>query len=289
MKARSMPQATVQNESKTDAQALAPASPTAMPARASRAVAVRTAAAPAPAPAPAPEPEPDAGAPPPPLYATRAPPPALLRYAVQRGAAQGEAELRWQPEAERYALTLQSRIAGLPALAWSSMGTLGAEGLRPERYVESRRGRERLATNFQRPPDGPGRITFSGPQVELPLPAGTQDRLSWTLQLAAALAADPALAQPGREVRVFVVGTRGDGEVWVFQVIGSEDLDLPAGRVAAALHLRRDAERPYDTQAEAWLDPARHHLPVRLRLAARPAAADTDFQLLALEMAPAAP
>jgi hypothetical protein len=224
-----------------------------------------------------------------PLYATRPPPAARLRYAVQRGTARGQAELLWQPQAARYVLTLQSRIEGLPPLAWNSSGALAPEGLQPERYVESRRGRERLATNFQRPPDGPGRITFSGPQVELALPGGAQDRLSWTLQLAAVLDADPALAKPGGELRVFVVGTRGDGEAWVFQVLGREDLVLPAGPVAGALHLRREPRRPYDTLAEAWFDPARHHLPVRLRLAVRPAAAESDFLLEALETDTAVP
>jgi hypothetical protein len=234
-------------------------------------------------------PAPEAGGADLPVYATRLPPAVRLRYAVQRGAARGRAELLWQPQAAQYALTLHSRIEGLPPLAWTSRGALAPEGLQPERYVESRRGRERLATNFQRPEGGPGRITFSGPQVELPLPIGAQDRLSWTLQLAAVLEAEPALARTGGEVRVFVVGTRGDGEVWVFQVLGREDLVLPAGPVADALHLRREPRRPYDTLAEAWFDPARHHLPVRLRLGVRPAAADSDFLLEAVETDTAAP
>ena len=32
------------------------------------------------------------------------------------------------------------------------------------------------------------------------------------------------------------------------------------------LAVRREPRKPFDTQVEAWFDPARHHLPVRLKL-----------------------
>lgn len=219
----------------------------------------------------------------PPVYATRLPPAVTLRYALQRGSAQGQAELRWQPGEDRYALHLRTQLTGAPAVVWASEGGLDADGIAPERYAESRRGREQRAANFQRPVDAPGRITFSGPQVEYPLLGGAQDRLSWLVQLAGVMAADPALASPGREVAIFVAGTRGDGDVWIFTVVGAEDIDLPAGPVTGALHLRREPRRPYDTLAEAWLDPARHHLPVRVRLRVRPTGEGSEWQLQELQ------
>ena len=78
------------------------------------------------------------------------------------------------PAGDRYRLTLER--SGQAALGSDSQGRLGAAGLAPERYVESRRGREQRAVNFQHEA---GRITFSGPQLQYPLLPGAQDRLSW--------------------------------------------------------------------------------------------------------------
>ena len=47
-----------------------------------------------------------------------------------------------------------------------------------------------------------------------------------------------------------------------------EPVDVPAGRLEAALLLQREPQRPYDTRVDVWLDPARHHLPARARLTA---------------------
>lgn len=219
-----------------------------------------------------------AGGPPLPVYATRLPPPFTLQYTVRQagpGRAGLQAELRWRPLADRYTLTM-----GYAAAGWASVGGLDGSGVAPERHVETRAGREVRAVNFQRGahPAGP-RITFSGPSVEYPLPAAAQDRLSWMLQLSAVLAADPALAEPGREVQLFVAGVRGDAAVWTFGVVERGALELPAGTVADAVHLHREPQRPYDTRVDVWLDPARHHLPVRLRLQDRGDGPGTDFLL----------
>jgi hypothetical protein len=124
-----------------------------------------------------------------------------------------------------------------------------------------------------------GRITFSGPQLQYPLLPGAQDRLSWMLQLPAVLEAEPSLREPGSEVLIFVAGTRGDGQVWTFTVQGRQDLQAPDGPVAGTLHLRRPATRPYDTQVDVWLDPARHHLPAQVLMQFPPAAGSTVWAL----------
>lgn len=203
---------------------------------------------------------------PPPVYATRLPPPARLRYSLQRGSHSGSAELDWSWSAGRYRLSLQGLGPAAAPAAWVSQGTLDEAGIAPERYTENRRGRELRAANFQREA---GRISFSGPSTEYPLVAGAQDRLSWLIQLAAVLAANPELAETRAQIQVFVVGTRGDAQTWVFTVQGREDLDLPGGPIAQAVHLLREPQQPYDTQAHVWLDPAQHHLPVRLHLRVR--------------------
>lgn len=218
--------------------------------------------------------------PPLPRYATRLPPAATLVYALRRGDASGEAELRWQPGDGQYRLTLDGGAAGSARLGSTSTGLLDDGGVAPERHVELRRGRALRAVNFQHEA---GRISFSGPSLQLPLQRGSQDRLSWMVQLGAVLAAEPALRAPGSEVRLHVVGTRGDAQVWVFTVQGEAAVDTDAGPVAAALHLRREASRPYDTEVEIWLDPARHHLPVRLRQRLLPAGPETELRLATYE------
>jgi hypothetical protein len=229
-----------------------------------------------------------------PTYATRLPPPVTLQYAVRRegqeraptpapapGPRGGlQAQLRWQHAAGTYTLTM-----GMGTVGRASVGGIDAHGLAPERHVETRRGRELRAANFQRPGmagvEGPGRISFSGPSFEHPLWPGVQDRLSWLVQLSAVLAADPTLGAAGREVVLMVVGVRGDALPWRFEAVGVEDLELPAGPVRGALHLRREPQRPWDSRVDVWLDPARHHLPVRLRMRQGPNAPMTEFDLLA--------
>jgi hypothetical protein len=82
-------------------------------------------------------------------------------------------------------------------------------------------------------------------------------------------------------VVLMVVGVRGDALPWRFEAVGVEDLELPAGPVRGALHLRREPQRPWDSRVDVWLDPARHHLPVRLRMRQGPNAPMTEFDLLA--------
>ncbi len=217
-----------------------------------------------------------------PTYATRLPDSTALRYRLQRGDASGHAELRWLQSDGRYALSLESSLDTPPgrppmrakAPAWHSEGAIDAHGVAPGRYVESQAGRELRATSFQR---DSGRITFSGGGREQLLLPGAQDRLSWLVQLGAVLAADPSLATPGRELTLFVAGARGEARPWTFRIIGAEALNLPGGAVIPAWLLKRQAQAPYDTEAEVWLDPVRQFLPVRLRLRAPPARLETEL------------
>jgi len=211
-----------------------------------------------------------------PVYTTLLPPPATLLFEMRRGIAVGHAQLEWRPGEDRYRLTLQGSAVGAPAIGWASQGGFNAAGVAPLRYTESRRGRDARAANFQR---DSGRITYSGPAIEHPLVAGAQDRLSWMLQLAAVLAANPALAEPDAQVSMWVAGSRGDTEVWTFTVQGRVALDLPIGHIDNAVHLLREPRRPYDTQVQVWLDPQRHHLPMQALLRVRATGEGTELRL----------
>ncbi len=216
-----------------------------------------------------------------PVYATQLPPAATLVFSQRRGDATTTALLSWQPSPEGYLLSLEAQTPASLNVNRVSRGGADAAGLAPLRYSEGRRGRELRAANFQREA---GRISFSGPAVEHPLVHGAQDRLSWMIQLAAILQADPTLGRPGQEITLFVVGTRGDAEPWVFSVVGSGALELPSGVVDPALELRREPRRPYDTQVRVWLDPARHHLPVQMHLAVPASGQAAEFALTALRL-----
>jgi hypothetical protein len=124
-----------------------------------------------------------------PLYATRLAPAGQWRYRITRGVATGEAQLRWPlSDDAHYELQLEGQIAGVTLLDWGSRGQLDAAGIATERFALRRRGRDQQAANFQR---DAGKITFSGPTHEPPLPPGVQDRLCWMLQLPAIVARRP--------------------------------------------------------------------------------------------------
>jgi len=209
-----------------------------------------------------------------PTYRTLMPPPSTMHYQLRRGMFSGSGELAWKPSGEHYALRLEGSVAGLHVLTETSTGSLDAHGLAPLRYTDERIRRGVSAANFQR---DKGKITYSGPQVEFPLPAGAQDRVSWMIQIAAVLNADPRIAAPGGRISLFVTGARGDADTWVFRYVGTETITGDDGLVRA-VKFTREPRHAYDRLVEVWLAPAHHHLPVRAKLTAT---ADGDiFELL---------
>ena len=197
---------------------------------------------------------------PPPVYATRLPEPAQLRYALSYNGQVGEAVLTWRHDGQHYTLSLDGGGAMRPLVVQASQGAVDAAGLAPERFVDRRRGGRSQAANFQRER---GRIGFSGPATEHPAWPGAQDRLSWLAQLAAIRMAGDV----GPEIRLFVVDARGAAGLWRLQRQPDEPLALPGGDRLVELW-RREPPRPEGLRVEAWLDPARGHWPVQLRFTA---------------------
>ena len=216
-----------------------------------------------------------------------------LHYTVTRGDRMGAARLDWRRADDgRYEIELRGiaeapepgAIAGSTIAAltphWTSRGSFDAAGIAPERFAVSRRGRERHAANFQRES---GIVSFAGPSRTWPLAGGAQDRLSWMLQLAAVLQADPALAVVGAQVSMMVVGAHGDANLWAFTALRFEVIEGAGGEPVQTLMLRREARHAHDPQVEVWVAPALHHLPIRLRLARQSSAESTEFRLRALQ------
>ena len=217
-----------------------------------------------------------------PHYRTQVPPAVTLRYDMQRGPLHGNGEIQWRPGAERYELKLEGRVAGLTLLAQTSQGGFDASGIAPQRFTDRRIRRPLTAANFQREA---GKITFSGPQTEYPLHAGAQDRLSWMIQLGAIVAAEPALGVAGTRVVMFVSGSHGDAGVWVLRCVGPEAVNTRSGNVAA-IKFTREPRVLYDTTVEVWLDPRRHHLPLRATLRAGPNDDGLDLRLQEMDLSP---
>ena len=209
-----------------------------------------------------------------PTYAVRVPPAFVQRYVLRRGGREGQAELVLAREGARYTMSLRGWIESAEVLGHDSQGGFDAAGLAPERFVERQRGRDRVAANFD---PARRRITYSGPAQTHSLAPGTQDRLSWLAQLAAIVSADPARFAAGAQIVLAVSGARADLDRWRFAVGAPEPVALADGRTVSALPLKREPTRPYDLRVQVWLDPARHHLPVLVRLSVVPGGAALEL------------
>jgi hypothetical protein len=194
-----------------------------------------------------------------PTYKTRMPPAAVLVYDIRRGMFSGTGELNWHSQAGRYETRLQVSIAGFNVLTQVSQGGFDAAGLAPVRFTDQRARRAARAANFQRDAH---KITYSDSSDEYALPGGSQDRLSWMIQLPAVLAAEPKRAAPGGEVQMVVSGVRADVAVWSFAFVGAETIDSGGAKVRT-LRFTRTPQGPRDVLADVWLDPARNLFPVR--------------------------
>lgn len=192
----------------------------------------------------------------------QAPPSVQLEYRLQRGMLQGSGELEWRHDGQRYRLRLEGQLPLLGSiLVQRSEGGFDAAGLAPLRHTEQRLRRSERAVNFIRPDDGSApRITFSASTASLPLRPGAQDRVSWMAQIATRLAGVRRLPA-GSRLEMDVASTGGEVQHWVF-VLQQIDTD-------GSWHWRRQSDRPDDTLADVWTDPALGHWPRRVRLTER--------------------
>jgi len=189
---------------------------------------------------------------------------ARLRYAAQGRAKQldywANAELRWQVLAgQRYEARLEVGAFLLGSRVQTSMGSLGPQGLVPQRFAD--RNRSELSVQFDAEQQ---RIRFSTQAPEVPLLPGAQDRLSLFVQLSALIGAEPT-RYPVGTVLSFQVATQSEAQVWHFRIEPDEWLQLPIGALAT-VKLVREPLRLRDQKLEIWLARERQYLPARLRL-----------------------
>ncbi|OYT98341.1 MAG: hypothetical protein CFE40_10230 [Burkholderiales bacterium PBB1] len=217
-----------------------------------------------------------------PVYKTRIPPLTTIEYEIRRGGLSGTGELSWRPTNGHYEARLAASIAGFTLLTQISQGGFDAAGLAPTRFTDQRVRKAARAANFQR---DAGKITFSGPRDEYALAAGSQDRLSWMIQLPAVIAGEPKRAASGGEVVLYIAGARGDVDLWDLRSSGLETIETPSGALQT-VKFTRTPRSARDTLAEVWLDPKRHYLPVRARLTQSDSDGALDLVLRELHTAP---
>ncbi len=168
-------------------------------------------------------------------------------------------ELTWLQDGNQYNARLSMKLLFKTLRQWTSTGTIGASGIAPDRYSDTRR--TEVASHFAR---DRGEIVFSNNSPSVPLLAGAQDRLSVMMQLGAMLAGAPERYPPGTQIALQTV-TASDAGVWTFTVGDEEMLDLPAGQVWA-VRLSRPPRKALDLQVDLWLSPGHNYLPARLKL-----------------------
>lgn len=203
-----------------------------------------------------------AAAPAAPLPRSEPPPSTRLQYDVS-GRASGfeysaKGVLDWRLGPQGYEARMEVSMPLLGSRVQISQGTTGPEGLRPDRFADQRKNKEKAA-QFERTAQ---RIRFSNQAPEAELMPGAQDRLSLFMQLAGLMRVQAR--QPGEVVGFQVAGT-GDAEPWKFEVGPLETLSLPAGSIEAR-RLLRSPRKDQDTRVEVWLAPSLGYLPVRLRV-----------------------
>ncbi|MDP4622054.1 MAG: DUF3108 domain-containing protein [Hydrogenophaga sp.] len=173
-----------------------------------------------------------------------------------------DGQFEWTVEGDRYEASLAVRMVLLGTRTQTSVGRIGPQGLKPDRFGE--RQRDETATHF----DYEGqRVRFSRNRPDAPLLPGTQDRLSVILQLAALMQARPSDFEVGSEVNMPVASSRAV-EDWRWQVGDLETLVLPKGSMIAR-RLTRPALHERDNTVELWMAPSLQHLPIRIRITQR--------------------
>lgn len=183
-----------------------------------------------------------------------------VMYATGSQTQSAAGTLQWSSDGRTYQLLLESKALFLSLLRQTSVGSLGAAGLQPERYSDKRFRRSEEAAHFQ--PDK-GIISFANNKPDAPWVSGAQDRLSVILQLAGIVGGDPAKILAQRTINVPVAGT-SEAEMWTFALEGQEKITLPAG-TTTAMHLVRYPRKEFDRKIELWLAPQLDYMPVRIK------------------------
>lgn len=181
-----------------------------------------------------------------------------IEFAVARSSGgTGIARHVWQRIGDdRYRIESTLEATGLASLfmqgkyTQTSEGTIGANGLAPERFSVERRNKSETA-RFNRDAN---RIEFSGGREAAELPPGAQDLLSFTFQF--------AFEPPQRKsLNLALTNGRKLGQ-YNYLVLEDETLPTPVGAIPT-VHIFKLHE-PDDDGLEMWLAPSLFYAPLRM-------------------------
>jgi hypothetical protein len=191
------------------------------------------------------------------------PPSTLISYKLtgqERGLTYyANGELRWQHNPAQYEASLAIKAFLIGSRVFSSVGTVGPQGLMPLRHGDKWRGEK--ATHF----DAKNKqINFSNNKPSADLQPGAQDQVSLYVQLAAAMAGDTEGFKPGSSVSI-QTATINDAVPWTL-TLQSEEIVQVDGKPVLTTKWVCLPRGKFDTQVELWLSRAHAWLPVRIRI-----------------------
>lgn len=184
----------------------------------------------------------------------------VLRYAVlyrDDGFKLGTATYTWKASNGRYSLLSVAEASGIAALFLdgkvvnSSEGQIAENGLMPEKFWISRKGvrKEFADLDWHR-----HRLELPEGKVET-LPPQTQDLLSFIFHLA-------MTARDEQSSWTLPVTSGKNLKDYRFRAVGIERIEV-LGKPTDTLHIK--GTRLNEGDADVWLDPALHWLPIRIR------------------------
>lgn len=186
-----------------------------------------------------------------------------LSYRLQgfyRGPIDGDAQVTWQREGDRYQVQIAIRMALFLRVTLTSQGRIVGNQLQPAAYQEQMPNRTRS-------------VRIEGTQVllgngsALPRPDGVQDTASQFVELSHRFATGRQALAEGEVVRLWMARPGGLDE-WTYDVRGPVTLGTPAWGAVQAFHLvPRPIERPRgNITAQMWFAPSLQYLPARIRI-----------------------
>ncbi|HYF17229.1 MAG TPA: DUF3108 domain-containing protein [Ramlibacter sp.] len=186
-----------------------------------------------------------------------------LRYRLsgqlRGGPLDGSARVLWQRDGSRYEVRVEVDVQWFGSVVMTSQGEVHPDGLRPQVYEETRRGRPRGLRIGDR------EVQLAGGRA-IPRPAGVQDTASQFVELTHRFATGREVLEVGRAV-TFWMARPGAIDLWTYDVAAREVLDTRMGPIDA-FHLRpRPIANPRgNITAEMWFAPALRHMPVKIRV-----------------------
>lgn len=171
------------------------------------------------------------------------------------------------PTPAQYQVALTARALGWLSVLVSgpvgikSEGILTPSGLSPMRFEQLTPRRGRVESRF----DPAARSAVLRPnQDPIPIPAGTQDRLSVVFQIAWLGESQPGGLRPGQRFDL-PLATLSEVRMLTFHASDREDLVFPGGLLLPTIKVVSD---PFQFrrlgQIQIWLDQADRHMPARI-------------------------